>query len=122
MRISMKEADVLSACLQYLALRGILCWRSNNAGVFDPQRSCFRAFRGLKGVSDILGIVPSPVLRDGQRSLHGLFLAVEVKRPGGRPSDEQEWFLEEVRRRGGIGICARSVQELEMNLNPYLGG
>jgi hypothetical protein len=120
MRVSLKEADVLTACLDYLHLKGVLAWRSNNTGVFDPARKCFRSFRGLKGVSDILGILPRPV-PDGESGLpHGLFLAVECKGATGRPSADQQWFLEEVTRRGGVALCVRSVRELEQGLVPYL--
>lgn len=55
---------------------------------------------GLKGKSDILGIYK------------GKFLAIEVKRPSGRLSLDQELFLEEVKKHGGIAIIARSVEDL----------
>jgi hypothetical protein len=120
MRVSLKEADVLSACLDYLRLKGVLAWRSNNTGVFDPARKCFRSFRGLKGVSDILGVVPQQAPDGGP--LLGLLLAVECKGAGGSLSAEQHWFLEEVARCGGIALCVRSVGDLERGLGPYLDG
>jgi VRR-NUC domain len=104
-----KESDVLSSCLQYLRLSGIFAWRSNNTGVFDPARKCFRSFRGLKGVSDLLG-----VLADGR------LLAVETKRAGNRPTAEQQAFLDEVNRRGGVGLWVTSVHELAAALEPVL--
>jgi hypothetical protein len=104
-----KESNVLTACLQFLSLKGVLAWRSNNTGVFDPNRKRFRSFRGLKGVSDILGILP------GGRSL-----AVEAKRAGGRPSVEQQAFLDEVNRRGGVALWVASVAELARSLEPLL--
>jgi len=109
MGIVNRESDVLSACLQYLELRRVFCWRSNNTPVYDSARKRYRAFRGLKGVSDILGVLPS-----------GLFLAIEVKKSGGKKSIEQEWFIEQVRQLGGVAICVRSVTELEEQLEPYL--
>lgn len=112
MRVSTKEADVLSACLEYLSLHGIFAWRSNNTGVYDAARHCYRSFRGLKGMSDILGIIPRVSEHQGQVSMQGVFLAIEVKSATGRVSADQAWFLEEVRRRGGIALCVRSVQEL----------
>src|SRR5262249_15385763 len=84
------ESGTLSACLALLRLRGILAWRASTTGVYDPARKCFRSFRGLKGVSDILG-----VLEGGGR------LAVEVKSATGRLTPDQQWFLDEVNRRGG---------------------
>jgi hypothetical protein len=121
MGFTFTESDVVSSCLDYLHLRGILAWRSNNTGIFDPSKKRFRAFRGLKGVSDILGIVTQTAnLADGRTALQGLILAVECKKAGKRPSPEQAWFLEEVNRRGGIGICVTSVRDLEEQLTPYL--
>jgi len=122
MRVSMKEADVLTACLDYLRFKGVFAWRSNNTGVFDPARKCFRSFRGLKGVADILGIIPRQIGPDGEPGLHGVLLAVECKGASGRLSDDQEWFLEEVTRRGGIALCVRSVRELDDQLLPLLSG
>lgn len=124
MHLANREADVLSSCLQYLSLKGILAWRTNNTGVYDPARKCFRSFHGLKGVSDVLGIVPRQVSVEGQEGpqtiVQGTLLAVEMKRKGGKVSPEQEWFLEEIKRKGGIALCVRSVQELDDQLKPYL--
>jgi hypothetical protein len=121
MGFTFTESDVLSACLDYLHLRGILAWRTNNTGVFDPTKKVFRTFRGLKGVSDILGIVTQPAtLSDGQPIQQGIILAVETKKTGNKPTADQEWFLEEVNRRGGIGVWVTSVQELEEKLAAYL--
>lgn len=120
MSIAHREQDVLSACLQYLTLRGLFCWRSNNTGVFDPVRKRFRTFRGLKGVADILGIIPQQIETDGETVTQGIFLAVEVKRAGGKTTTHQDYFLDQIRDLGGIALCVRSVAELEERLEPFL--
>ena len=51
------------------------------------------------GVSDLIGWT------------HGRFVAVEVKGPRGRITDEQAAFLELVRRSGGLAGVARSVDD-----------
>lgn len=116
MGVANRESDILQACLSYLNLRGVFCWRSNNTGIYDPASKRYRAFRGLKGVADILGVLPRPA--GGSRL--GVFLAVEVKRPGGKASAEQKWFLGEVARLGGVALCVRSVEELQADLEPLL--
>jgi hypothetical protein len=69
-----------------------------------------------KGISDILGIYK------------GRMLAIEVKRPGGRVSQEQRAFLERVNEEGGVGFVAYSVDdvverlELGVKLNPLFAG
>lgn len=54
----------------------------------------------LPGISDFLGCYK------------GKFLAIEVKRDGREPTELQATFLEEVRRAGGIGFVARSVDDV----------
>jgi hypothetical protein len=110
------EADVLASCLAYLKLRQIPAWRCNTTGVYDPVRKAFRSFRGLRGVSDILGVLPRTLYVDGRRVTVGLFLACEVKRPGGKLTAEQTVFLDAVRAAGGIALCVSSLRELEIAL------
>lgn len=58
-----------------------------------------------RGVSDILGVLPN-----------GRALAIEVKRPGGKPTEAQQLFLHEVNRAGGLAFTASSVDEVEAYL------
>ncbi len=46
-----------------------------------------------RGVSDLLGCLPG-----------GKMLAIEVKRPGGKPTLDQIAVIDDVRRRGGLGL------------------
>jgi VRR-NUC domain len=122
MRLSTKEIGLVRACLDWLALHRVMAWRMNNTGVFDPVRKVFRSFRGLPGVSDILGVLPRSVRLDGGRvDTFGCFLAVEVKRPGERLRADQDAFLSGIRQRGGVGVCVHSLKELEEHLRPFLG-
>lgn len=109
------ESPVLRACLDLLEVRGVFAWRVNTAGIYDPTRGCHRSFVGLKGVSDILGLLPP----------HGRFLAVETKRPAipaigqpaGRLSADQRHFLGRVAMLGGVGVCVGDVRTLECVLD-----
>jgi hypothetical protein len=121
MRVSTKETDIVRACLDWLALHRIKAWRMNNTGIFDPVKKIHRSFHGLRGVSDILGILPQRVrLADGSEETFGNFLAIEVKKPGEKARADQEVFLQEIREKGGIGLCVHSLRELEEQLRPYL--
>ena len=121
MRLPAKETDIVRACLDWLALHRIKAWRMNNTGIFDPVKKIHRSFHGLRGVSDILGILPQTVrLADGNDETFGNFLAIEVKKPGEKARADQEAFLEEIRSRGGIGLCVHSLRELEEQLRPFL--
>ena len=69
---------------------------------------CFKHWSGpmsRKGVSDILGVLPT-----------GQMIAVEVKRPGGRPTKEQIIFIEDIRRCGGLAFVADSVDIVRTEL------
>jgi hypothetical protein len=52
------------------------------------------------GISDILGCY------------RGRFVAIEVKRPGGKVSPLQQRFLEDVEKAGGYAIVAESVGDV----------
>lgn len=100
------EGAVLSSILEYLALRGIYAWRNNTGAVQIPGPNRTRFVRyGLKGSSDILGI-----LDDGR------FLAIEVKGPKGKASQEQSQFLAEIAKRGGVAFVARSIEDVDRHL------
>lgn len=118
------EREIQKACLSWLQAKGIYAWRQNTAGVYDPIQKTFRTFHGLRGVADILGIVPQDVLCELEDKLQyerfGCLLAVEVKRPGKAPTNEQAAFLREINERGGIGICVHGIEELEAQLSPFL--
>jgi len=83
------EADITRGIRQYLTMRHI--WHFKHWG--GPM--------GAVGIADILGIY------------RGRFLAIEIKRPGGRgPSPSQQGFLDNVKAAGGIGFCAYSVDDV----------
>lgn len=57
---------------------------------------------GIPGMSDLIGIAPD-----------GRYLAVEVKREGGKATPEQLAFIQMVRAHGGIAGVCRSVSDFE---------
>lgn len=117
-QIHVPESDVLAACLELLARHprvafarrcntgsGYLIYahRFNElvvAGAMKRNEARFMRF-GVKGAADITGM-----LRGGRR------LEVECKSDTGRLEDEQLQFLDAINGGGGLGIVARSVDEL----------
>jgi hypothetical protein len=99
------EKDIQKQILDYLALCRILAWRNQSTGIFDPRRGVFRTLTGLKGVPDILGIL-----------FDGTFLGIEVKRPGGRMSPEQQAFMAQAKAKGACVFMAESVGAVEKEL------
>lgn len=102
-KIAPTEAETQRAILQYLRMRGYICWR-NNSGVFRPENpnGTHRFVRfGAVGTSDIIGLT-----KDGR------FFAIEVKRKGAKPTVEQFSFLQNVRESNGIAILAYSLDDV----------
>jgi len=99
-----RETDLVNACLQLLKLRGVFAWRQNTAGIRRRDRAGreFWAAPALRGVADILAVAPGS----------GKLVALEVKRPGGKPTAEQVAFLDSVNVAGGIGMVIRDVGAL----------
>ena len=94
------EKEIQSAILEYLHARRIFCWKEHSAGIPIENGTRFMPI-GLKGKADILGVLPS-----------GRFLAIEVKRPSGRLSPDQEDFLENINVNGGLAFVAKSIDDV----------
>jgi hypothetical protein len=107
-----RETDLVKACLEYLRLRGVMCWRQNSGAVTGKHRGKrrFVRFNTARGCSDVLGILPG-----------GRFLAVEAKLPGRKVTADQQGFLDAVRAAGGLALVVTDVAELVAALDA-LGG
>lgn len=95
------EHDIQNLIRLALSERGIISWRNHTFALKDKDGRLVRG--GLcVGSSDIIGIMPD-----------GRFLAIEVKKPGKKPTPEQLNFIEVIRRHGGIAGVVHSPEELE---------
>lgn len=90
------------AILSYLNSDGFFAWRNNTTGIYDPEKKIFRKNAGLNGVADILGIEKAT----------GRLIAVEVKVGKDVLSPDQKYFLESIRKSGGIAIVAGSAGDV----------
>lgn len=100
----LKEKDIENQILAWLWSKRIFAWKNQSVGVFDPIRKIYRKSNNkfhLNGVSDILGVY------------NGKFLAIEVKSNSGKLTENQKEFLERIKSYGGIGIVARSIEDVE---------
>ena len=84
----MNERDITRAIMDYLLLKG--AWVFKVHGHLGQK----------KGVPDILAC------------LQGRFIAIEVKRPGGKLSEYQEREIAAIERAGGRTIVARDVSDV----------
>ncbi len=100
------ESALVSCCLQVLALRRVFHWRSNNIPAPLPGGK-FRRFVGMKGVADILAVLP-PI---------GRLAGIECKMPAGRQSPDQKAFQAALEAAGGVYLLIRDVRDLESELS-----
>lgn len=96
----MSENDIQAAILGALGLfAGVKLWRNNRGGI--RRRGKYYKFGLAPGASDILGILRG----------RGRWFVLEVKKPGEKPTDEQEEFMSIVRSFDGFACSVTSVSE-----------
>ena len=111
------ERDIQSSILDYLAILKIPAFRRNTgATVLNYQSKAGAMKKRLvrfseKGQSDIWGVIPANFLEPGGRHFE-----IEVKRPGGKPTPEQQEWIDRMRRAGCIAFVAHSVEEVQKAL------
>ncbi len=103
-----RETDLVNACLTLLKLRGIYSWRQNMSGIKRRDRAGreFWAAPGMRGVSDILALLPG-----------GRLFAIETKSATGKLTAEQQAFQDAVNHAGGYAVVVRDVSDLVSILN-----
>jgi hypothetical protein len=111
LKIKVLERDIQKVILDYLACIGVFAWRANTGAVAATYKGKSRFMRfGPKGQADILGIM----------SPSGRLLAIEVKRKGQGPTEEQSRFLNRIDLAGGIAIVAHSLEECQESLEQWV--
>lgn len=97
------EKDIQFACCQYLELKRHFFWRNNTTPIYDPTRQAFRAMPkyALRGVADII------VIADGGKAVF-----LEIKRPGGKQSEDQIIFEERCTQVGATYAVITDVEQL----------
>jgi hypothetical protein len=108
--VEQSEADIQRAILRYLRLHPKVefAGRFNRGAVAATYkgRTSFVRFNTIEGFPDIHGL-----LRDGRA------LYVEVKRPGARPTEAQQQFIERAVRAGAVAIVATSLEDVQAVLD-----
>ena len=91
MRMIKRKAGGMTEAAVTAQIRGML----NTLGIFHWK--VYQTLGCMPGVSDIIACY------------NGRLVAIEVKRPNGRPTAQQQRFLDMINRSGGLGIVARSA-------------
>ena|SRR5260221_9857440 len=106
------ERDIQKSILEWLNLTGFFVWRMNvGAATYTDKHGKSHQFRfGFPGISDIIGLCPN-----------GRFIAVEVKKPKGKgPTIDQLTYIDIINKHGGIGMVARSLEDVQDRLKKEL--
>lgn len=103
----MSETAILKRVMLEASKLGLRVWR-NHVGGFYAKDGSFQRTGLCKGTSDLIGIMPD-----------GRFLAIEVKRPGGKPSPEQINFIDFIRLRGGVAFFIDDEKKLKSLLDEH---
>lgn len=112
-KIARSEGAIQLACIRLLVKNDYLVLRINSARFGSHrQYNCVKwQIQGepesSTGTSDILAISPQT----------GQVVAVEMKRPGEKPTKMQKKFLKLVNSQGGKGIIIESEKQLVEELN-----
>ena len=97
------ERAIQNAIVQYLCLRGALVAVTDAGAAY--RAGAFFGDAVPAGWPDITGLLPD-----------GRFIGVECKTPAGRQSPAQKDMEQKIRRRNGIYILARSIDDVEKAL------
>jgi hypothetical protein len=99
--LNASEQDIQKSILEYLRIKKYVPFKHNSTqfGIRNGQRFAFA--NGEKGISDIIACSPT-----------GGFVAIEVKKPGGKASPEQLDFIERIKATGAIALVAYSLEDV----------
>ncbi len=97
------ETEIVRAILDYLAANRIMAWRVNTGAARNPAGRLVRF--GVPGMPDIAGVLPG-----------GRALFLEVKRPGGHPTRQQEAMMDRLNRAGAVVRIVYGIPEVQIIL------
>lgn len=104
-KIKPTEAQVQNAICEYLDIKRYFFWRANTVGLYDAKKDTFRSPSkySMQGIPDIIVIK------------NGIFIGLEVKRPGGKQRESQAKFQKGIERAGGKYFIVESITDV-MNI------
>lgn len=110
MPLIVRESTLHKQIMLAAPLHGCRLFR-NNVGMLPDRYGQMIRYGLAVGSSDLIGWYAAKGA--------AVFLAVEVKRPGEKPTKEQRQFLDVVKQAGGIAILATSVQDFVRGIDAY---
>lgn len=102
--LKVKEKEIQSAILEYLAIRGHVCKR-NQSGMLFKDGNAIRM--GEAGWPDIIGCT-----NHTETLSAGRFFGIEVKTGYNKPTEAQLRILNNIKENGGLSLVAYSVDDV----------
>lgn len=102
------EGATKNLICSYLSKVGLFFFIHDSVGIFNRKANAYMSNKSpyrIKGVSDILGILPD-----------GRLFAIEVKAGKNTATPEQKEFIKQINDRGGVAFVARSIDDVKFNL------
>lgn len=106
----MTEHEILQRIILASSRGPVRLWR-NNVGALRDERGQLVRYGLGNGSADLIGYRQLQITAEMVGQTIAQFVAVEVKRPGGRVTPEQANYLALVERAGGCAGIARSVED-----------
>jgi hypothetical protein len=100
-----------------LSQEGAVTFRNNVGAYMDDNARLVRYGVCNPGGSDLIGWKPVTITQDMVGKKLAVFLAVEIKGPKGRVTEDQANFMRAVLNAGGIAGVARSPEDAVMLIN-----
>ena len=100
------ESEILKRVMLEASRLGCVVFR-NHVGGFYAKDGSFHRTGLCKGSSDLIGW------------LNGKFLAIEVKKKGGRVNPAQENFINRLNESGGIGLFCDDEKKLKKLIDEH---
>lgn len=110
----MRESAIQNAIL--MLGRGAVRLFRNQVGHYELKDGRHLSSGLCKGSADLIGWRSVTITPDMVGQRYAVFCAVEVKRPGEKPTPEQRAFLAAVQDAGGLAGVATSVEEAQQIL------
>jgi len=137
------EREIETSILEFLHAKRLFAWKNENQGTFDQGKGSFRKSHTpfkFAGISDIFLILPpsgqlctievkTPEALKWWRGQKGRVMSTpmfSLRTEGGKPDKkairfrEQQTFIDNVKRRGGVAFFADSIECVEENLSEFL--
>jgi hypothetical protein len=105
------ESNILQLCRLKCSQLGKVMFR-NNTGKLKDINGRLISFGLCVGSSDLIGYTSKIITADMIGKTIAIFTAYEVKKIGGKPTKEQQIFIDNVNKAGGVAKIIYSPDEI----------